>query len=52
MVNMDNNMKNNVEVSVVLPCLNEEKAIEICLKKIKEVFARDQEKLLQILAQE
>lgn len=34
-------MDNNIEVSVVMPCLNEEKAIGICIKKIKEVFARD-----------
>lgn len=27
------------EVSVILPCLNEEQALGICLKKIKEVFA-------------
>ncbi len=29
-----------LEVSVVMPCLNEEKGIGICLKKIKEVFAK------------
>ena len=27
------------EVSVILPCLNEEEAIAICVRKIKEVFA-------------
>jgi glycosyltransferase involved in cell wall biosynthesis len=31
----------NIEVSVVLPCLNEEAAIGTCIKKIKEVFSRD-----------
>ncbi|MCX6562530.1 MAG: glycosyltransferase family 2 protein [Candidatus Aminicenantes bacterium] len=30
-----------VEISVVLPCLNEEAAIGNCLKKIKDVFARE-----------
>jgi len=29
------------EVSVILPCLNEEEAIAICVRKIKEVFARE-----------
>ncbi len=33
-------MDNNIEVSVVLPCLNEEEAIGLCIKKIKEVFAK------------
>lgn len=28
-----------IEVSVVMPCLNEEEAIGICINKIKEVFA-------------
>ena len=32
-------MSNGIEVSVVLPCLNEEKTIGICINKIKEVFA-------------
>jgi glycosyltransferase involved in cell wall biosynthesis len=31
----------NVEVSIVMPCLNEEKGIFICLNKIKEVFAKE-----------
>ncbi|MFH1397405.1 MAG: glycosyltransferase family 2 protein [Candidatus Omnitrophota bacterium] len=31
----------NIEVSVVMPCLNEEEGIGICLKKIKEVFAKE-----------
>ncbi len=31
----------DVEVSVVLPCLNEEKTVGICVKKIKEVFAKE-----------
>lgn len=30
-----------IEVSVVLPCLNEEKAIGSCIRKIKEVFSRE-----------
>jgi glycosyltransferase involved in cell wall biosynthesis len=34
-------MENNIELSVVLPCLNEEEAVGICLKKIKEVFAKE-----------
>ena len=34
-------MDKNMEVSVVLPCLNEEEAIGACLKKIKDVFARE-----------
>jgi glycosyltransferase involved in cell wall biosynthesis len=31
----------NIEVSVVMPCLNEEQGIGICIQKIKEVFARE-----------
>ena len=31
-------MHNDIEVSVVLPCLNEEAGIGICIKKAKEVF--------------
>ncbi len=34
-------MNDSVEVSVVMPCLNEEKALDICLQKIKEVFSRE-----------
>jgi glycosyltransferase involved in cell wall biosynthesis len=34
-------MENAIELSVVMPCLNEEKGIGICLKKIKEVFAKE-----------
>lgn len=34
-------MNKEIEVSVVLPCLNEEKAIAVCIRKIKEVFARE-----------
>lgn len=30
---------NEVEVSVVLPCLNEEESIAICIEKIKKVFS-------------
>lgn len=33
--------KEDIEVSVVLPCLNEEGSIAICIDKIKEVFRRD-----------
>ena len=29
------------EISVVLPCLNEEKSIEICIRKIKDVFEKE-----------
>jgi glycosyltransferase involved in cell wall biosynthesis len=32
--------KKNFKISVVLPCLNEEKTIGICLKKIKEAFEK------------
>ena len=35
-------MSEAIEVSVVLPCLNEEDNIGICLEKIKEVFSRQQ----------
>ncbi|MFH1398312.1 MAG: glycosyltransferase [Candidatus Omnitrophota bacterium] len=31
----------NIQVSVVLPCLNEEKALSLCLNKIKDVFSRE-----------
>ncbi|MCM8782738.1 MAG: glycosyltransferase family 2 protein, partial [Candidatus Omnitrophica bacterium] len=34
-------MHSEIEVSVILPCLNEEKTIGICLKKIKEVFRQE-----------
>ncbi|MEN3013349.1 MAG: glycosyltransferase family 2 protein [Endomicrobiia bacterium] len=30
-----------IEVSVVLPCLNEEESIETCIKKIKDVFEKE-----------
>lgn len=33
------NMDEHIEVSVVMPCLNEEEGVGICIKKIKEVFA-------------
>ena len=29
------------QLSVVLPCLNEENSIEICIKKIKDVFEKE-----------
>ncbi len=32
---------NQIEVSVVLPCLNEEEAIGDCIKKIKDVFLKE-----------
>ncbi|MDD5552974.1 MAG: glycosyltransferase family 2 protein, partial [Candidatus Omnitrophica bacterium] len=31
----------NIDVSVVLPCLDEEQAVGICVDKIKETFARE-----------
>lgn len=34
-------MGSDIELSVVMPCLNEEKAIGVCIKKIKEVFAKE-----------
>lgn len=34
-------MKKKLELSVVLPCLNEEKTIGICIDKIKEVCSRE-----------
>ena len=34
-------MTENIEVSVVLPCLNEEDSIGVCINKIKDVFARE-----------
>lgn len=34
-------MQENIEVSVVLPCLNEEKAVGTCVDKIKAVFSRE-----------
>lgn len=34
-------MSKEIEVSVVLPCLNEERAIGACVRKIKEIFARE-----------
>ena len=39
MKNIGNVEKVSVKkVSVILPCLNEEKGIGICIKKIKQVF--------------
>lgn len=38
---MEKTMNDPIEVSVVLPCLNEEEAIGICIKKIKEVFQKE-----------
>jgi len=32
---------NEIEVSVVLPCLNEEEGIASCIKKIKDVFSKE-----------
>jgi len=34
-------MDKDIEVSVVLPCLNEEETIGTCIKKINEVFAKE-----------
>ena len=34
-------MNKEIEVSVVLPCLNEEESIGICINKAKEVFAKE-----------
>lgn len=34
-------MKNNPEISIILPCLNEEQAIGFCLDKIKEVIEKN-----------
>jgi glycosyltransferase involved in cell wall biosynthesis len=34
-------MEKNIEVSVVLPCLNEEETIGVCIRKIKEVFLKE-----------
>ncbi|MFA5356657.1 MAG: glycosyltransferase family 2 protein [Candidatus Omnitrophota bacterium] len=34
-------MDKQIEVSVVLPCLNEEGSIGFCIKKIEELFARE-----------
>ena len=34
-------MSKNVDVSCILPCLNEEETIGICTKKIKDVFAKE-----------
>ena len=33
--------ENKIELSVVMPCLNEEKGIGLCISKIKEVCARE-----------
>ena len=33
-----NNKNNNIEVSVVMPCLNEEEAVGICIKKAKRAL--------------
>jgi len=34
-------MINNIKVSVVLPCLDEEKAIGVCIRKIQEVLEKE-----------
>ncbi|MCM8797487.1 MAG: glycosyltransferase family 2 protein [Candidatus Omnitrophica bacterium] len=34
-------MGNDIEVSVVLPCLNEEETLGICINKIKDVFVKE-----------
>jgi len=32
---------NNIEVSVIIPCLNEEDSIGICIDKVREVFGKE-----------
>lgn len=32
---------NDIEVSVVMPCLDEEEAIGVCIDKVREVFLRE-----------
>ncbi|MCM8787783.1 MAG: glycosyltransferase, partial [Candidatus Omnitrophica bacterium] len=34
-------MEKDIHLSVVLPCLNEEKTIGICIDKIKKVFLKE-----------
>src|SRR3989339_1199669 len=34
-------MNNELELSIVLPCLNEEEAIAVCINKIQEVLAKE-----------
>src|SRR3989338_4908725 len=34
-------MRERAEVSVVLPVLNEEKTVGLCIRKIREVFAKE-----------
>ncbi|MDD5194965.1 MAG: glycosyltransferase family 2 protein [Candidatus Omnitrophica bacterium] len=34
-------MEREIEVSVVLPCLNEAESVGICIDRIKEIFAKD-----------
>lgn len=34
-------MQNDIEVSVVLPCLNEEATIGACIRKAREIFAQE-----------
>lgn len=34
-------MSNELELSVVLPCLNEEKTIGLCINKIKDIFKKE-----------
>lgn len=43
-------MNKDIEVSIVLPCLNEEDTIGICIENIKEVFIKEQLKGEIILA--
>ena len=37
---MENN-KNNPEISIILPCRNEEQGLPFCLKQIKEIIAKN-----------
>jgi glycosyltransferase involved in cell wall biosynthesis len=34
-------MSSEIDVSVVIPCLNEEEGIGVCIKKIKDIFSRE-----------
>jgi len=38
---MDNKNNNNLEISIILPCQNEEKALPFCLKQIKEIIHKN-----------
>jgi len=40
--NITNSQNNGIELSVILPCLNEERTIVQCINKIKEVLEKNQ----------